>query len=326
MHPKIKVVLQNIRLVFFKLIKNNLFLIKVYYFFTRDFDREIEYVHMGRIESLSSRYQGESGNPNLRRQLHRIEKGLNRPDRRSKFGSEPFDSVYNEFKKIKNLEKIDKNEIAWMIEVLTAYQPYSSITDHVSEILDVLKKTEKKYYTRNYATFLEELIVKRRSTRYFIDKEIDLKLICNTIEVAKEAPTACNRQPYSIHLINNKLIKEKIVNMAPGTAGFGDDIPLLAVVVGHASSFRFSRDRHLINFDSGLFVSQTILLLEEKGLNTCICNWTPDLKIDNAAIKLLGLDKSKTIMCLLAIGYGDQNLSRPLSYKKSNEGLIKIHD
>ena len=326
MHPKIKLTLQNVRLILFKLIKNNLFLIKLTYFFTRAFDREIEYVHMGRIESLSSRYEGENCNPNLRRQLHRIEKGINRPDRRSTFGLEPFEAVYDEFNKITNLDDLDENELNWMVEVLTAYQPHCPKAEKVQEILGKLQDSKKKHYERRYESYLEELIVNRRSTRYFLNKEVDLDLIYSSIQVAKEAPTACNRQPYSLHIIKNESIKKQIVDMAPGTAGFGDGIPVLAIVVGHASSFRFARDRHLINFDSGLFVSQTILLLEERGLNTCICNWTPDLKIDNEAVKLLGLDKSKTIMCLLAIGYGDKNVTRPLSYKKSNEILIKVHD
>ena len=303
-----------------------MFLLKIYYLFNGSFDREIEYVHYGRIESLSSRYFGEGCNPNLRRQIHRIEKGLNRPDRKLKFGKEPFIEILNEFEKIKNIDDFDNNDLKWMYIVLEQYRPYCFDVNRVDRLLERLVFIKSHVYERNYITRLEEVIVGRRSTRYFLPKKMELDKVCDAINIAKEAPTACNRQPYSIHLILNKEKKLKIIDLAPGTAGFGRGIPLLAVVVGHASSFRFERDRHLLNFDSGLFVAQLLLLLEEREINTCVCNWTPHYKDDNEAIRLLGLDKSKTVVCLIAIGIRDDSVSRPISYKKSNMNLVAVHD
>lgn len=326
MHSKIKSCFQYIRLRFLESIKGSFLLLKIYYLFNGSFDREIEYVHYGRLESLSSRYSGEGCNPNLRRQIHRIEKGLNRPDRKFKFGNEAFKEILNEFDKIKNISEFDKNDLKWIYIVLVDYREHCFEIDKLDVLLKSLVFVKSHSYRREYITKLEEIIINRRSTRYFLNKQVNLERVYDAINIAKEAPTACNRQPYSIHLILNKNKKDRIIDLAPGTSGFGSGIPLLAVVVGHASSFRFERDRHLLNFDAGLFVSQFLLLLEEKELNTCICNWTPHYKNDNEAINLLDLDKSKTIVCLIAIGYGDASVKRPISYKRSHDNLMSIHD
>ena len=92
--------------------------------------------------------------------------------------------------------------------------------------------------------------------------------------------------------------------------------------MGHASAFRFTRDRHLIYIDGWLFLGHLLPTLTALDLGTCVLNWTPDWNNDRKAVDYLVMDMSKTIVCLLAIGYRDDTAA-PIFGKKTNANLLR---
>jgi nitroreductase len=299
---------------------------------TGDFDREFESTLKGRYDALTHKYSHSNSNANIRRGIHRLEKGLFHANPRQKFGKLVFTELLNEVKKydIKNMEF---NELEWLVKTLKAYVNFSETPSIVENTIKVAQKEllqkngELALETNKSPEFIgfKDTLYNRKSVRFFDNEPVDKNKIAQCVEIAKSAPTACNRQPYHLELLTEKKDIMKIGEMAPGTAGWLDGVPVLGVVVGHSNSFRFTRDRHLIYFDSGLFVSNLVNSFVTVGLASCICNWVPSWKADRAAIRYLGYDLSKTVVCLIAIG-NSQGVPSPTSIKKTNNNILRIRN
>ncbi|WP_368345820.1 nitroreductase family protein [Pelagovum sp. HNIBRBA483] len=327
-------VARMIRLLIVWLASRNRLLGRVFFLFEPSFDREFEFTLRGRHEALSSRYRLDHSNANVRRCVHRLEKGLFHRDRRAAFGKDVLTELAHEISKLDLLEEgADANEVDWAIATLTSYRPHAYDPALVDDCLYRLERFRgfgpepeslRRPDTKVSPDFevLRRLYYKRESVRFFTDRPVDPELVVQAVAIAKEAPSACNRQPFHLHLLTDTRDIEFVGGLAPGTAGFLNNIPVLGVLIGHASAFRFTRDRHLIYTDGGLFLGHLLPALTALSLDTCVLNWTPDWTNDRKAVDYLGLDMSKTIVCLLAIGYRDDTAS-PISTKKTNDNLLR---
>jgi nitroreductase len=324
--------LRKIRDVVVFVAGKNRFFLRTFFYVSGEFDREFESTLKGRYDALSHNYFHSNSNANIRRCIHRLEKGLFHQNPRKTFGKVIFNELKRELKKY-NLNLMDPDELYWLKQTLRAYVKYSETPRDVEKTIAFLEsKTVKKQELtveeeRKSESFksLEKILLKRKSVRFFKAVEVDLSKIAQCVEIAKSAPTACNRQPYHLEILTQKKDIMKIGLLAPGTSGWLDGVPVLGVVVGHANSFRFARDRHLIYFDSGLFVSNFVNALVTVGLASCICNWVPSWKADREAIQYLGYDLSKTIVCLIAIGV-PSGVQSPTSIKKSTSNLLRVRN
>ena len=61
-------------------------------------------------------------------------------------------------------------------------------------------------------TTVSEAIKKRHSARAFLDKDVDIEIVKNIIEIAKQSPSGVNTQPWNIYVLSgdarNKLVDE----------------------------------------------------------------------------------------------------------------------
>ena len=321
---------RKIRLRIIFIAAQNRFAARMYFLFVPNFDREYEYVLRGRYEALTSRYSSDFSNANLRRCIHRIEKGLTNKHPRKKFGHSVLLELSNEIDRLNNISNIDQNEIFWAIHTLESYLAHTEDPVRVKNCLMKLQAlsttmelaSEQDSSNMDSAT-LNKLFNTRKSVRYYLPQKPNPSSIHRAVNMAKTAPSACNRQPFHLRLLEERSDIQYIGGMAPGTNGFLNNIPTLGVLIGHASAFRYSRDRHLIHLDGGLFLGHLLPALTSFNISTCVLNWTPDWKSDRAAIKYLKLDLSKTVICLLAMGIKDQTPT-PTSIKKCSTTLLRI--
>lgn len=309
--------------------KNRLFL-RTFFFVSGEFDREYEYTLKGRFDALSHNYSHSNSNAQIRRCIHRLEKGLFHQKPKKKFGKIIYRELLREIKKY-DVHHMDSNELEWLKKTLISYKQYSYSPESVQKLILFLENITSNqdsselshFQTNKEFSALEHVFKKRKSVRFYKQERVDLQKIIQCVEIAKHAPTACNRQPYHVEVLTQKEDIMKIGQLAPGTAGWLHQVPVLGVVVGHSNSFRFARDRHLIYFDSGLFVSNLVNAFVTVGLSSCICNWVPNWSADREAIKYLGYDLSKTIVCLIAIGT-PIGIESPTSTKKLTANIVRI--
>jgi nitroreductase len=329
---KLKCIFRKVRLNTFFLISRSRFLMKIYFFFSSEFDREFEYTLRGRHEALSSRYIHGNSNAQVRRCIHRLEKGLFHERRKLIFGKSVLRELERELQVCGPL--VDENEVNWSIATLESYRNFSNDVGSVDRCIELVKNLSQVEslladvglhrlddVSEDFET-LKKIFTSRESVRFYKAQKVEHSKIENAVAIAREAPSACNRQPFHLHVCTDREQIDFVGGLAPGTAGFLDQVHTLGVVVGHASSFRYSRDRHLIYTDSGLFIGHLLPALTALGVDTCVLNWTPDWKKDRHAISYLGLDLSKTIVCLIAMGYRT-NTESPVSRKKTLPNIVR---
>lgn len=314
-----------------------------YTFFSRAFWREQEAFLAGKM-----RYAQDLKNPSestalLRRNTHRIEKGLLMRPRRIPFASDYIDETMSCYESVcsknGNSTTHEKSEFKWATDVLTDYlqlmpddDRFNGLRERMNASLasvDICLKTgesEVKYvpYKRNLAEppsidfeSLHKLAWRRRSVRWFQQKKVPRELIDKAITVASLSPSACNRQPFVFRIADDPDLVKKVVSIPFGLAGYGHNVPAIAVIVGQQRCYFDERDRHLIYIDGSLAAMSFVYALETLGLSSCCVNW-PDLADREEKMSaLLKLDKDERPIMLVAFGYADREGMVAYSQKKS---------
>ncbi|PCI59728.1 MAG: nitroreductase-like protein [Gammaproteobacteria bacterium] len=323
----------------FPFFAHHAFLSSFYYcFLNRKFYREHKAVLQGRLHYRNSLENIEQSSFLLRRNIHRLEKGLIMKPRREVFAQAYITETLNCYQQCL-FAKVCEEELKWTHDVLTAYFKVVSDTAVIAtarKLFFALDKNNTNSST-NYVPYsykdrtsadvstvqLEQLFKQRRSVRWFQQKPVALSTIEKAIELAALAPSACNRQPFTFHVITDQEKAHNIAKIAVGTAGFAENIPALLAIVGDLSAYPLERDRHVVYIDSGLAAMQLMLALETLGLSSCPLNW-PD--IENLELKMatqLELPYYQKPIMLLAVGYADPDGEIPYSQKKKTKLLIK---
>lgn len=321
---------------FIRLFSNSDFLSSLYYFlFSSSFSREHRSVLTGRLAYKETILRVDRSSALLRRNIHRIEKGLIMQPRREVFAEAYIDETVDCYTSALKQASACPEELKWAQDVLTLY---FSVVIHQGAIVTAYDKfnseckpalTSVPYQYQDLPlssiTFeqLETLYKRRRSVRWFEDKKVPISLIRQAVNAASLAPSACNRQPYEFYVVNESGKATALAELAMGTVGFADNIQCTIAIVGDLSAYPAERDRHVIYIDSSLASMQLMLALETLGLATCSINW-PDVEDREKAIETkLELPKHKRVIMLMAVGYAQKEGGIPFSQKKSDKLLVK---
>ena len=291
--------------------------------------------------------------PELRRDIHRIEKGLIMQPRRDSFGERyipkafsllvnavanpnwdtverkwAFDVFDEYFKVVKGSPQIDMLKDKFVL-LRDSMPPAANDTDSILQshtFHDQFKPYEIEARVDSKFDFsdFKGIVGRRRSIRYFLDKTPDLELVLKCIDLALNAPSACNRQPFRYLIISDKDTRLASLRLSPGTKGWLEQVPLSIVVLGDYSQIDTVIDRNLIYVDSCLSVSHLVLAFESSGLSSCLINWK-NTKVNNrSAQKLLKLKDTERIVMQIALGYPSQDGAVPFSAKKQAKKNVEV--
>lgn len=298
------------------------------------FNREQGAVLRGRRDYYRNKKRDRVTHVELRRNVHRLEKGLIMRPRRDVFARDYITETIEFYERAARQCRVspgtmDEAEIAWAHDVLTAYFAAATGDDPVirqararfdaaeyeADATGRVPFPKKQLSEISYAD-LEKLVLQRRSVRWFEPKKVEREKIDNALLLARQAPTACNRLPYEFRVFDEPEAAREIASIPFGTAGYAENVPGIAVVVGKLESYFSPRDRHAIYVDSSLAAMQFMLGLETQGLSSCVINWPDFEPLEARMQKRLGLGLSDRVVMLIAFGYADPDGLVPFSAKK----------
>ncbi|WP_396903740.1 nitroreductase family protein [Mycolicibacterium phlei] len=271
----------------------------------------------------------------LRRNVHRIEKGLTMRPVRDTFATDYIRPTVDAFRAGLRTGTLRPGhpEFNWIYSVLRSYFDVTSTSSHraivharevfrdAARTIDVETPDSGPHLAMPLQPTvkiddLEALAVGRRSVRWFTSEPVARDLVDRAVAVGAESPTACNRQPYRFEIFDDPVSTAKVAAVPMGTDGYDHQIPGLIVIIGNLAAFFDQRDRHLIYIDSCLAAMGVIYALEAQGVNTCCINW-PDLPEREVEMrKLLGLKPYERVVMLIAYGYADPEAMVPYSAKR----------
>jgi len=318
----------------------NRFLSAVYYLlFSNQFSREQYAVLNGRAEYWRSLQSDGKNNVMLRRNIHRLEKGIIMRPRRDVFAEGYITETVERFLFCSKNGQLSAGEQKWATEVITNYFSIVSDTAVIKSAREMFfgyvgnsdgAELQSVPYQRkalaksdvSYEQF-RQLCVQRRSVRWFKDKPVEKELIEQAVSVATLAPSACNRQPFFFHIANQPELARTLGRIPMGTAGFSHNFQGVVVVVGDLSAYPYERDQHVIYIDASLAAMQLMLALETLGLSSCVINW-PDIEAyEKRMDEALQLEPHLRPVMVISVGYADDEGMIPFSQKKSTKELIK---
>lgn len=298
------------------------------------FNREQSAVLRGRRNYYRNKNRDRLSHVELRRNIHRLEKGIIMIPRREVFARDYITETVEFYESAAKQcrvapETMDASEMAWAHDVLTEYfrvntgshpivdsaRERFAMIDFTASSGDKIPHAKTQTSTVSYEQ-LQELAMQRRSVRWFAQKEVPRGLIDKALLVARQSPTACNRLPYEFRVFDDPQMVRTVANLPFGTAGYADNIPVVVVVVGKLESYFSPRDRHAIYVDSSLAAMSFMFGLETLGLSSSVINWPDFEPLEAKMQKTLGLDVSDRVVMLIAVGYSHADGLVPFSQKK----------
>lgn len=271
----------------------------------------------------------------LRRNIHMAEKGLTMRPRRKTFAVAYIEeTVELASKLVRQDPPILSPEVEnWAREVLDRYFEATSASEDaviaraLAQYELIEWNTDGDHTSGPHAPFTDELPVgiddvlalakRRKSVRWFRQEPVPHDAVDRAMQVAAEAPSACNRQPFTFRVFDDPEMVQKVAAIPMGTAGYGHNLPAIAVIVGDLSAFIDERDRHLIYTDGCLAAMSFIFGLESQGIASVCINWPDIAERDRRMGKLLGLASHERVVMLVGFGYADATGDTPFSAKRS---------
>jgi nitroreductase len=321
-----------------------------YCFWNGSFQREHRAVLQGRLNFVTTKGRASDSSSLLRRNTHRLEKGILSRPRRSVFAVDYIEETVDNYVRAVILHVDgpgqDDVELQWATDVLGEYFNVTDKSDKtinemrlrynaVSEksFAEMPERSEKRApYIRDlspapsvsFDSFLA-LALRRRSVRWFNGQPVPRSLIEKAVTAARQSPSACNRQPFEFRVFDDPEILKYVAALPAGTAGFSQNFPCIIVVLGRQGNYFDERDRHLVYIDGALAAMGFIYALETLGLASCCINW-PDIKErELEASKILNLAVDERPVMFLAVGYPDEDGLVAYSEKKPIGQLCKYN-
>jgi nitroreductase len=113
-----------------------------------------------------------------------------------------------------------------------------------------------------------ELINKRYSVRAYKSTPVEEEKLLKILEAARLAPTASNRQPFTIIVIHTKRKKQKLLSIYPRE--WFVQSPLILCISGISSSAWVRKDgRKYLDVDVAIAMDYITLAATDLGLGTC---------------------------------------------------------
>lgn len=302
------------------------------------FQREERAVLLGRAKYYQELQENDANVFLMRRNVHRLEKGLLMKPRRAVFAKDYILETVNVYRKIvaepARSQEGSLDSLRWGYDVLSEYfnvVQFDPVVDHARAVFeqcppppqcDYVEQRKRIPYLRDLnqkpATFeqLEQLAIQRRSVRFFEQKPVPRELLDKAFTLAGLSPSACNRQPYRFLVYDDPDMVETVASLPGGTIGFKHNIPVIVIILGTWDAFYSEKDRHVPYIDGSLAAMSFSYALETLGLGACIFNW-PDIEAhEKRAERVLGLKGYERPIFFMGVGYPDPDAMVAYSQKR----------
>ena len=271
---------------------------------------------------------------------HGIEKGFVHNRIRPRFAIKRVKNLIGELEIVEN-NYCQSSQTQIAQKVLIDYYDYHcqqniSINDYFPE------KTYEKYRSKN--DIKEKAFIERTKSEYFsdIDKSFDLfsnsrksirsftnekvptEIIEEVVGLASNAPSVCNRQPSKTYFVNNKELVNKVLDIQGGLTGFQNEINQILVVTVDRNYFYTIGERNQFYIDGGIYLLNLMYALHHKKIGCCPANWGKTFDVDKKAQSMLKLKESEKIICVLAIGFLQDEIKYTLSKRRPLNEVLRV--
>ncbi|BCR36089.1 nitroreductase family protein [Mariniplasma anaerobium] len=269
---------------------------------------------------------------------HSIEKGLAHTEIRLPFGKTAANNLSQLLIKY-NLKLYSKKEFCYTTAISVLKQ-YFKVHDDANVNIDDIKikfkeldlSTESNLggtdiYNKDaiYSSIKKDFKVfsnSRRSVREFSDKKVDTDDIMAAIDLARNTPSACNRQGWIVRLIEDKTKMDIISDNQNGNTSFGDKLDKYLVITSNLEAFARPRERFQPFIDGGMYAMNLLYSLHYYGIATVPLSASLSLIQEKTIRNKLDIGDSEYIIMFIGLGNYADTFKVPKSSRK--QANVKI--
>ncbi len=263
----------------------------------------------------------QSHQASLTAHYHVLEKALSFPAPRPGFGQEAAQHLLRELDAY--VRRFGPDDLAArVVNVLTAYEEFNR--QHGFENLDfatelqILKKRVQctgkdtrggvlpiscaEIQKAGRSPF-SEFVKGRYSIRNFARKAVPTELIQRAVEISLKTPSACNRQPWKVHLYQDHEDCLRLLQYQHGNRGFGDSAGAVLIVTCDLSGFFTVEELYAAFVDGGMFAMSLVYAIHSLGLGACCLNVSFTRHDENALRRAGGIPENEVLILMVLVGH-----------------------
>ena len=166
---------------------------------------------------------------------------------------------------------------------------------------------------------VKDALLKRRSIRKYLDKEVSDEIIEELLHAAMSGPSACNRRPWIFYVIKDQ---DKLNELRKASRFSNMNAPQAIVVVGDLSRSLPIQLKDFWIQDCSAATENILLRATDFGLGSLWCGIYPQKRPVERVKKILGITNSDIPLNIIYIGYGDEEKESRDQYEKNRVKVI----
>ena len=271
-----------------------------------NYDRRVFSKYAGALNKLDK----DAARAEIIMAYHVIEKGLTMPHYRPGFGKAAVKHLINLINSFEARFGQDA-QVAHAATVLKAYgeknstllPEFKELENFLAERKNLTPAIEPHMSKAAFFAFKEAAYPKFASSRHMLRhfaKPVPRETLMKAIEIASCAPSACNRQPVRVHIIEERQTMEKLLALQAGSRGFGTSADKVLVVTSSLKCIRWGWERHDPYTNGGIFAMNLVNALHYCEIAHCILHWSVSPSVDREVHKLTNIPQDEAIVILIA--------------------------
>lgn len=273
-----------------------------------------------------TRYSFDQGKPTysqiearLTKAYHSIEKGLSYSNIRLGFGKDVLRSVTDLMFQYRELgfpleNHVYKTALSNLHKYIELHKKNKYDVKKLEKIFDELKegtsydntggvyyKTKEEILNATKMDF-KNFSLNRHSIRDYSEEPVCDDLIKQSLKLASHTPSACNRQPWKVRVVETPELKKIVQKNQNGNRGFGDYIDKFLIVTSDVQYYDGSRERNQANIDGGMYAMNLIYALHYYEIATIPLSGSLTIKQENNLRKEFDILDSENFIMFIGIG------------------------
>ena len=155
------------------------------------------------------------------------------------------------------------------------------------------------------ADMVKENIMSRKSVRKFLDEPVPNDVLESVLKAGMAAPSAMNRQPWAIEVVNDKEILNGLSAMLP--YGRLETAPVAIIVCGDMSKTLEGNARDFWVVDCSMMAENILLAAHAHGLGAVFTGAWPTKERGDKVKEYLGMPENYEVLGVIPMGYPAEN-------------------
>ncbi len=155
------------------------------------------------------------------------------------------------------------------------------------------------------ADMVKENIMTRKSVRKFLDEPVPNDVLESVLKAGMAAPSAMNRQPWAIEVVNDKEILNGLSAMLP--YGRLETAPVAIIVCGDMSKTLEGDARDFWVVDCSMMAENILLAAHAHGLGAVFTGAWPTKERGDKVKEYLGMPENYEVLGVIPMGYPAEN-------------------